>query len=85
MSSSHSAIINESNYHFLVIELLIYLTIMGIKEHSIKGELGANSFADIKKIEHLLNRLVSLLSHASIIIDQNISLFEEYQMKNSYL
>ena len=38
---------------------------MGIQEHSVKRELRSNSLADIKKIEHLLDGLVSLLSHTS--------------------
>lgn len=38
---------------------------MGIQEHSVQRELRSNSLADIKKIEHLLNGLVSLLSHTS--------------------
>jgi hypothetical protein len=38
---------------------------MGIQEHGIERELRSNSLADIKKIEHLLDGLVSLLSHTS--------------------
>jgi hypothetical protein len=38
---------------------------MGIQEHSVQRELRSNSLADIKKIEHLLDGLVSLLSHTS--------------------
>ena len=39
---------------------------MGIQEHGVQRELRSNSLADIKKIEHLLDGLVSLLSHTSI-------------------
>ena len=58
MSSSHSAIqmINQNDT----------LTIVGVQEHGVEGELGSDSFADIEEVEHLLNRLVSLLSHTSI-------------------
>ena len=42
------------------------LTIVGVQEHRVKGELGSDSLDDIKEVEHLLNRLVSLLSHTSI-------------------
>ena len=59
MSSSHSAI------NYCVINIILSLTIMGIQEHSVQRELRSNSLADIKKIEHLLNGLVSLLSHTS--------------------
>jgi hypothetical protein len=38
---------------------------VGVQEHGVEGELGSNSLADIKKIEHLLDGLVSLLSHTS--------------------
>ena len=58
MSSSHSArqMINHMGS----------LTIVGVQEHRVKGELGSDSLDDIKEVEHLLNRLVSLLSHTSI-------------------
>lgn len=59
MSSSHSAI------EFTVI-FQINLTIVGVEEHAVKRELGSNSLADIEEIKHLLDGLVSLLSHASI-------------------
>ena len=59
MSSSHSAI------NYCVINFILSLTIMVIQEHSVQRELRSNSLADIKKIEHLLNGLVSLLSHTS--------------------
>ena len=39
---------------------------MGVKEHGIKGELGPDSLADVEEVEHLLDGLVSLLSHTSI-------------------
>ena len=39
---------------------------MGVKEHGIEGELGSDSLAHVEQVEHLLNRLVSLLSHTSI-------------------
>ena len=42
------------------------LTIVGVQEHGVEGELGSDSLDDIKEVEHLLNRLVSLLSHTSI-------------------
>ena len=58
MSSSHSAI--QIIYHTET------LTIVGVQEHGVEGELGSNSLADIEEVEHLLNRLVSLLSHTSI-------------------
>jgi len=58
MSSSHSAIRR-------VINFILNLTIMGIQEHSVQRELRSDSLADIKKIEHLLDGLVSLLSHTS--------------------
>ena len=58
MSSSHSArqMINHKGK----------LTIVGVQEHGVEGELGSDSLDDIKEVEHLLNRLVSLLSHTSI-------------------
>ena len=58
MSSSHSAtqMINHNDT----------LTIVGVQEHGVEGELGSDSLADIEEVEHLLNRLVSLLSHTSI-------------------
>ena len=58
MSSSHSArqMVNHKGY----------LTIVGVQEHGVEGELGSDSLDDIKEVEHLLNRLVSLLSHTSI-------------------
>ena len=58
MSSSHSAreMINHKGS----------LTIVGVQEHGVEGEPGSDSLDDIKEVEHLLNRLVSLLSHTSI-------------------
>lgn len=58
MSSSHSAIqtINQNDT----------LTIVGVQEHGVEGELGSDSLADIEEVKHLLNRLVSLLPHTSI-------------------
>ena len=58
MSSSHSAnqIVNHNGS----------LTIVGVQEHGVEGELGSDSLDDIKEVEHLFNRLVSLLSHTSI-------------------
>ena len=58
MSSSHSArqMINHMGS----------LTIVGVQEHGVEGELGSDSLDDIKEVKHLLNRLVSLLSHTSI-------------------
>ena len=40
-------------------------TVMGVKEHGVNGELGANALHDVQQIQHLLNRLVPLLSHSS--------------------
>ncbi len=57
MSSSHSAIQMISHTETL--------TIVGVQEHGVEGELGSDSLADIEEVEHLLNRLVSLLSHTS--------------------
>ena len=45
---------------------MIKLTVMRIQEHSVQGEFGSNSFNYIEKVEHLLDRIVSLLSHTSI-------------------
>ena len=58
MSSSHSAnhMVNHNGS----------LTIVGVQEHGVEGELGSDSLDDIKEVEHLFNRLVSLLSHTSI-------------------
>ena len=58
MSSSHSA--NQ------MVNQMGCLTIVGVQEHGVEGELGSDSLDDIKEVEHLLNRLVSLLSHTSI-------------------
>ena len=49
-----------------VSHIIIPLWIMGIKEHGLQWELWSNSLDDIKEIEHLLDGLVSLLSHASV-------------------
>jgi hypothetical protein len=46
--------------------MLAALTIVGVQEHGIERELGSDSLAHIEEIEHLLNRLVSLLSHTSV-------------------
>ena len=58
MSSSHSAnqMVNHKGS----------LTIVGVQEHGVEGEFGSDSLDDIKEVEHLFNRLVSLLSHTSI-------------------
>ena len=58
MSSSHSA--NQ------MVNQMGCLTIVWVQEHGVEGELGSDSLDDIKEVEHLLNRLVSLLSHTSI-------------------
>ena len=49
-----------------MINLIYTLTIVGVQEHGVEGELGSDSLADIEEVEHLLNRLVSLLPHTSI-------------------
>lgn len=47
MSSSHSAnqMVNHKGS----------LTIVGVQEHGVEGELGSDSLDDIKEVEHLLN------------------------------
>jgi hypothetical protein len=65
MSSSHSALL-------LFCYFQIKLTIVRVQEHGVKRELGSNSLADIKEIQHLFDGLVSLLSHTSIGIKLSI-------------
>lgn len=67
MSSSHSAI--------QMINQIDTLTIVGVQEHGVEGELGSDSLADIEEVEHLLNRLVSLLPHTSIGKEGDLSFF----------
>ena len=48
--------------------IIIPLWVVWIKEHSLQWELWANSSNNVKKIQHLLNGLVSLLPHTSAIM-----------------
>lgn len=68
MSSSHSAITDQ--YYSGM------LTIVGVEEHGVEGELGSDSLAHVEEVEHLFNRLVSLLSHTSITRNKGKSLGE---------
>ena len=49
-----------------VSHIIVPLRIMWVQEHGIKGELGSNSLGNVEKVEHLLNGLVTLLSHTSV-------------------
>jgi len=52
-----------------VSHIIIPLWIMWVQKHSLQWELWANSLNNIKEIKHLLNRFVSLLSHASVFLN----------------
>ena len=42
-------------YTIVIFNFCISLTIVGVQEHGIEGELGSDSLADIEQVEHLLN------------------------------
>jgi len=46
--------------------IIIPFGVVGVQEHSFKRELRANTLCNVEEIEHLLNRLVALLTHTSI-------------------
>ena len=37
------------------LNIVLFITIVGVQEHGVKWELGSDSLADIKEIEHLFN------------------------------
>ena len=54
--------------HIKVSHVVVPLWIMRVQEQSVYWELWTNSLANIKQVEHLLDRLVALLSHTSVEI-----------------
>ena len=61
--------------HIKVSHVVVPLWIMRVQEQSIYWELWANSLADIEQVEHLLDGLIALLTHASVVKKSYVIVF----------
>ena len=66
---------DRSEHHVLLVvgvlnvqvgHIIIPFGVVRVQEHSLKRELRSNTLGNIKEIEHLLDRLVTLLAHTSV-------------------
>ena len=64
----HHVVLEQRIINVKVSHIIIPLWVIWIQEHRVQWELWPNSLHDVKKVQHLFDGFISLLSHASIII-----------------
>ena len=69
----HDVLLVQRVVHIQISHVVVPLRIVGVQEQCVEWELWSNSFAHIEQIEHLLDGLVTLLSHTSIVNISKIS------------